>query len=280
MRTDGDFGLQGEPPTHPELLDWLAIRFIDSGWDVKSLLKLIVTSSAYRQSSNFTPQLRKLDPENRLLARGPRYRLPAELIRDQALALGGLLVEQVGGKSVKPYQPPGLWEAVSYNGNQTYLADDGADRYRRGIYTYWKRQAPPPNMLALDAPTREVCTTRRARTNTPLQALVLLNDPVFVEAARGLALRIMRESSSDTSARVRFAFRTATSRLPTTAEAATLERLYLQQREAYRDRESDAAAVSSLGEPKSLDGLDAGDLAAWTVVAGVLLNLDEVVTQN
>ncbi|MBA4018424.1 MAG: hypothetical protein C0483_14755 [Pirellula sp.] len=280
VRTDGDFGLQGEAPTHPELLDWLAIRFVKSGWDVKSLFKLLVTSAAYRQSSHFTAQLREHDPENRLLARGPRYRLPAELIRDQALALGGLLVEHEGGESVKPYQPPGLWEAVSYNGGQTYVTDEGEDRYRRGIYTYWKRQAPPPNMLAFDAPTREVCTIRRARTNTPLQALVLLNDPVFVEAARGLAVRTLRDGPSDTASRVRFAFRIATARLPTPVEADALERLYLRQRKAYRERKPDAAAVSSIGESPKVEGLDAEEVAAWTAVAGVLLNLDEVVTQN
>jgi hypothetical protein len=280
VRTDGDFGLQGEPPTHPELLDWLAVRFVESGWDVKALLKLLVTGAAYRQSSNFTIALREQDPENRLLARGPRYRLPAELLRDQALALGGLLVERDGGASVKPYQPPGLWEAVSYNGDQTYDADEGDDRYRRGIYTYWKRQAPPPNMLAFDAPTREVCTIRRARTNTPLQALVLLNDPVFVEAARGLAVRILRDSPSDTASRVRFAFRTVTARVPTAKESETLAMLYMQQSQAYRDRRADAAAVLQAGESPAIDGLDAGEVAAWTVVAGVLLNLDEVVTQN
>lgn len=280
VRTDGDFGLQGEPPTHPKLLDWLAVRFVDSGWDVKALLKLIVTSAVYRQSSNFTPQLRERDPENRLLARGPRYRLSAELLRDQALSLGGLLVERIGGPSVKPYQPPGLWEAVSYNGEQTYEVDPGDDRRRRGLYTYWKRQAPPPNMLAFDGPTREVCTIRRARTNTPLQALVLLNDPVFVEAAHGLAMRIVREGPADVAGRVSFAFRSTTGRDPTNGEADQLRRLYERQRVEYGRRAADAAAVLATGEAPVDDKLDRSELAAWTAVAGVLLNLDEVVTQH
>jgi hypothetical protein len=280
VRTDGDFGLQGEPPTHPELLDWLAVRFVESGWDVKALLKLIVTSAAYRQSSNFTPQLRELDPENRLWARGPRYRLPAELLRDQGLSLGKLLAERVGGPSVKPYQPPGLWEAVSYNGEQVYVADHGDDLYRRGIYTYWKRQSPPPNMLAFDGPTREVCTIRRARTNTPLQALVLLNDPVFVEAARGLATRILREAAADVEARVRYGFRTTTGREPTSAETAALRNLVERQQREYRRRVADAAAVLRTGESTVDAKLDPSEVAAWTAVAGVLLNLDEVVTQH
>jgi hypothetical protein len=276
VRTDGDFGLQGEPPTHPELLDWLAVRFVESGWDVKALLKLIVTGAVYRQSSKFTLVLRERDPENRLLARGSRYRLSAELLRDQALSLGGLLVERIGGPSVKPYQPPGLWEAVSYNGDQTYEPDQGDDRRRRGLYTYWKRQAPPPNMLAFDGPTREVCTIRRARTNTPLQALILLNDPVFVEAAHGLATRIVRERLTDVPARVQFAFRIATGREPTKSEAEQLCRLYEQQREEYGRR----AAELKTGQSKVDAEIDRSEIAAWTAVAGVLLNLDEVVTQH
>jgi hypothetical protein len=214
------------------------------------------------------------------LARGPRYRLSAELLRDQALSLGGLLVERIGGPSVKPYQPPGLWEAVSYNGEQTYEVDPGDDRRRRGLYTYWKRQAPPPNMLAFDGPTREVCTIRRARTNTPLQALVLLNDPVFVEAAHGLAMRIVREGPADVAGRVSFAFRSATGRDPTNGEADQLRRLYERQRVEYGRRAADAAAVLATGETPVDDELDRSELAAWTAVAGVLLNLDEVVTQH
>jgi len=280
VRTDGDFGLQGEPPTHPELLDWLAVRFVESGWDVKALMKLIVTSAAYRQSSNFTPLLRERDPENRLLARGPRYRLSAELLRDQALSLGGSLVERIGGPSVKPFQPPGLWEAVSYNGDQSYETDHGDNRYRRGLYTYWKRQSPPPNMLTFDGPTREVCTISRARTNTPLQALVLLNDPVFVEAAHGLATRIVRDGPMGVSERAQFAFRIATGREPTKSEAEQLCRLYEQQRKEYDRRTTDAADVLKASGAKLDVESNRAEIAAWAAVASVLLNLDEVVTQH
>ena len=280
VRTDGDFGLQGEPPTHPELLDWLAVRFVASGWNVKAMLKTIVLSSTYRQSSNFTPTLRERDPDNRWWARGPRYRLPAEALRDQALSIGGLLAERIGGPSVKPYQPPGLWEAVSYNGEQTYVPDRGDDLYRRGIYTYWKRQAPPPNMLTFDGPTREVCTVQRARTNTPLQALVLMNDPVFVEAARGLAIRVLREAPPDVESRIAFGFQTATGRRPTLTEQATLMRLFQKQFTEFRRRAADAAALLKTGEAEVDRQFDSSELAAWTTVASVLLNLDEVVTQH
>ena len=242
-------------------------------WDVKAMLKLIVTSATYRQSSNFTPALLARDPENRLLARGPRFRLPAEVLRDQALALGGLLVERIGGPSVKPYQPPGLWEAVSYNGDATYEADHGESLYRRGLYTFWKRQSPPPGMLTFDGPTREVCTVRRPRTNTPLQALVLLNDVTYVEAARGLATRMMREGKE--RHRVRFppgdrsfaeergsrraARATSTSSSPSSAPNPNRRALLLKS-----------------GESPADPALDACELAAWTMTASVLLNLDEV----
>ena len=173
VRTPNDFGLQGEAPSHPELLDWLAVRFRDGDadnkpWDIKGLLKLIVMSATFRQSSHFTPDLLARDPENRLLARGPRYRLPAEILRDQALAVGGLLVQRIGGPSVKPYQPPGLWEAVSYNGETVYEADKGESLYRRGLYTFWKRQSPPPDILTFDGPTREVCTVRAPAHGHPV----------------------------------------------------------------------------------------------------------------
>ncbi|HEV7225998.1 MAG TPA: DUF1553 domain-containing protein, partial [Pirellulales bacterium] len=182
VKTTNDFGSQGEAPSHPELLDWLAVEFVRSGWNVKAMQKRIVTSAAYRQSSRAAAALVERDPENRLLARGARFRLPAELIRDQALAIAGMLTGTVGGPSAKPYQPDGLWEAVSYNGDYSYVQDHGPALYRRGLYTYWKRQSPPPGLLAFDAPTRETCVVRRSRTNTPLQALVLLNDPTYIEA--------------------------------------------------------------------------------------------------
>ncbi len=191
VKTVNDFGSQGEAPSHPELLDWLAIEFVRSGWNVKALQKRIVMCAAYRQSSRARRNWSQRDPENRLLARGPRFRLPAELIRDQALAVSGLLTDKIGGPSVKPYQPEGLWEAVSYNGDYSYEQDHGSDLYRRSLYTYWKRQSPPPALLAFDAPTRETCVVQRSRTNTPLQALVLLNDTTYIEAARVLAQRAM-----------------------------------------------------------------------------------------
>ena len=183
VKTIEDFGVQGEWPSHPELLDWLATEFVRTGWDVKAMQKLIVTSAAYRQSSKTTPELMQRDPENRLLARGPRFRLPAEMIRDQALFAAGLLMEKIGGPSVKPYQPDGLWKEVTMQGLD-YMQDKGDDLYRRSLYTYWKRTVAPPMMTNFDAAGRETCVVRETRTNTPLQALNLMNDVTFVEAAR------------------------------------------------------------------------------------------------
>jgi hypothetical protein len=280
VRTVNDFGLQGEAPSHPELLDWLAIEFVRSGWDLKHLLRLMVTSATYGQASAFTPELLAIDPENRLLARGGRYRLPAELIRDQALYLGGLLVEGPGGPSVKPYQPAGLWEAVSYNGDQTYEQDHGAALYRRSLFTFWKRQAPPPALLIFDAPTREVCTTRRPRTNTPLQALVLLNDVTHIEAARGLGTRMAHAAGGDPARGVRQGFRQATGRWPEDDEAAALESLYCRQLAAYRDRPEAARALAHQGELAPDPAIDPCALAAWTLTASVLLNLDETITRH
>ncbi len=196
VKTSEDFGTQGEPPSHPELLDWLAAEFVESGWDVKSLYRKMMLSATYRQSSTVRPELKR-DPQNRLLARGPRFRLDAETIRDQALFVSGLLVDQVGGPSVKPYQPAGLWEAVGYTGSNTveFHQDHGEALYRRSLYTFWKRTSHPPNMAAFDAPNRESCTVRRERTNTPLQALVLMNDPHFVKASRQLAERVLMEEN-------------------------------------------------------------------------------------
>ena len=190
VETPEDFGTRTPVPEHRDLLDWLAVRFVESGWDVKQLLRLIVTSATYRQSSVATPALLQRDPENRLFARGPRFRLPAEMIRDQALAVSGLLVQKIGGPPVKPYQPPGLWEAVSYNGELSYQPDRDEGRWRRTVYSFWKRTAPPPGVQLLDGPTRETCVVRRPRTNTPLQALLLLNDETYVEAARALAASV------------------------------------------------------------------------------------------
>ena len=276
VRTVNDFGMQGEAPSHPELLDWLALRFIESGWDVKAMLKLIVMSATFRQSSDYTHALLARDPENRLLARGPRFRLPAETIRDQALAVSGLLVRSIGGPSVKPYQPPGLWEAVSYNGESSYVTDSGAALYRRGLYTFWKRQSPPPGMMTFDAPTREVCSARRPRTNTPLQSLVLLNDVTYVEAARALATRMMREKSQ----RIEFGFHAATGRVPSPKEVAALQRHFDEQLAAFRQRPADARELLKNGETPADPAFDACELASWTLTAALLLNLDEVLNQH
>jgi hypothetical protein len=278
VKTVNDFGSQGELPSHPELLDWLAVEFVRSGWDVKAMQKRIVTSAAYRQSSRVGRELAERDPENRLLARGPRFRLPAELIRDQALAIAGMLTDTVGGPSVKPYQPDGLWEAVSYNGDYSYVQDHGAALYRRGLYTYWKRQSPPPGLLAFDAPTRETCVVRRSRTNTPLQALVLLNDPTYIEAARVLAERTMQQAATAED-RVRYAFRRATCRPPEADELVALVKLYEQERASFSARPQAAAELLAVGEWPRDESLDPIEHAAWTSVMGVLLNLDEVVTR-
>lgn len=279
VRTSNDFGLQGEQPTHAELLDYLAVRLRESGWNIKALLKLMVTSAAYRQSSAFTPELATLDPENRLLARSSRHRLSAEALRDQALAVSGLLSPTIGGPSVKSYQPPGLWEAVSYNGDQSYVPDHGEGLYRRSLYSYWKRQSPPPGILTFDGPTREVCQLRRPRTNTPLQALLLLNDTTYAEAARKLAERIVREAGADGERRLEFGFRLVTGRLPKPTETAALRKLYDAEFAALGKNPATIKERLSVGESEVDKSLDPRELAAWTAVAGVLLNLDETVTR-
>jgi hypothetical protein len=280
VKTVEDFGAQGEAPSHRELLDWLATEFLRSGWDVKRMQKLIVTSATYRQSSKIAPELRARDPENRLLARGPRYRVDAEVVRDTTLAVSGLLVEKRGGRSVKPYEPPGLWEAVSFNNAQKYVPDKGEGQYRRSLYTYWKRQSPPPNMLLFDAPTREYCSVRRSRSNTPLQALALLNDPQFVEASRAFAQRIMTEGGKEEKDRVAFAFRLATARRPTADEAKVLLDVFHQQLADFgRDKEA-AEKLLKVGAFKANSGLDAAELAAWMTVASMIFNLDETLTKS
>jgi hypothetical protein len=281
VKTAENFGSQGEPPSHPELLDWLAAEFVHSGWNVKSLQRLIVTSATYRQSSKVSAKLLARDPENRLLARGPRFRLPAEMIRDHALQVSGLLVEHVGGPSVMPYESPGLWEELAFGGGfsaQQYRQGSGDDLYRRSIYTYWKRTVPPAALNTLDAPDREACVVRRSRTNTPLQALVLLNDPTYVEASRRLAERIM-ENSSDENGRIEFAFRTATARVPTAAEIEILRKLFHQRRAAFRQGSTAALALLGVGESKRNNEFDPAELAAWTIVASAILNLDETITR-
>jgi hypothetical protein len=286
VRTAEDFGSQGEPPSHPELLDWLARRFVASGWDVRAMQRLIVTSATYQQASHITPELLKRDPENRLLARGPRFRLDAESIRDQALLHAGLLVNHMGGPSVRPYQPPGLWEEGAFDptGNrwsaQRYEQDTGELLYRRSMYTFWKRTAPPPAMLVFDAPERTRCVVRRDRTNTPLQALVLMNDPTYVEASRGLADRILREAGPDDSERMQFAFRVVTSREPSASELATMLQLLERQLAKFEADPASAVELLAVGESPRDSSVDPTALAAYTTVASVLLSLDEVLTKN
>ena len=219
VKTVEEFGSQGDWPSHPRLLDWLAVDFMENGWDVKRLIKQIVTSETYRQSARATPRQLAIDPENRYLSHGPRFRLQGEFIRDNALAVSGLLVPKIGGPSVKPYQPPGIWNEVSLNGNLRFKQDRGAGLYRRSMYTYWKRSAPSPSMTIFDAPTREKCTVRRSTTNTPLQALVVMNDPQFVEAARFMAERVMTTQET-VEKRIEYAYRLATARVPTPAVKA------------------------------------------------------------
>ena len=281
VKTVEDFGFQGDWPSHPKLLDYLATEFIRSGWDVKHMQRLIATSATYRQSPHVSPELLRMDPANRLLARGPRFRMNAEMLRDNALAISGLLVDKLGGPSVNPYQPQGLWKEVSYDGGLEYQQDHGAALYRRGLYTYWKRQSPPPAMLAFDAPTRETCTPRRSRTNTPMQALVLMNDPTYVEAARVLAQRMMTDvDNSDASGRVQFAFRLATARPPEPQETRILINVYRDQLAEFRNKKRDALRLVEVGEfPRDLS-LDTAELAAWTTVAGMIHSLDETVTKD
>jgi hypothetical protein len=286
VKTAEDFGTQGEYPSHPELLDWLAVEFRESGWDVRKLVTLIVTSATYRQSSAITKELYAKDPENRLLARGPRFRLQAEFLRDQALAISGLLNDEVGGKSVSPYQPAGLWEELMSRSDganwtaQTYTQSHGKDLYRRTMYTFWKRTCPPPSLATLDAPDREVCVVRRSRTNTPLQALVLMNDPTYVEASRKLAERMLKEGGVTPEARIAFAFKLATARTPTEKETAVLKRVYETQHTRFAKDKPAAEKLLKVGEAPRDEKLDAIDVAAWAMVANAILNLDEVVTRN
>jgi len=280
VKTTEDFGMQGDAPSHPQLFDWLATEFIESGWDMKRVQKLIVTSAAYRQSSKLTPELYAKDPENRLLARGPRFRADGEVLRDSALVIGGLLVQKAGGRSVKPYEPPGLWEAVSFNNSQKYVPDKGEGQWRRSLYTHWKRQSPPPNMLLFDAPTREYCVVRRPRTNTPLQALTLLNDPQFVEAARGFGYRMMREGGATAESRIAYGFRLATARKPSKAEIKVLQDVFNQQLSEFQANKEATEKFLSVGSWKADNSCDPAELAAWATVASMILNLDETVTKG
>jgi hypothetical protein len=261
------------------VLDWLAVEFVENGWDIKDILRQIVGSATYRQSSSPAPHVLEKDPNNRLLAHGPRFRLEAEMVRDQALMIGGLLSRKQGGASVYPPQPNGLWRAA-FNGQRTWATSAGEDRYRRGLYTYWRRTVPYPSMAAFDAPSREICTLRRISTNTPLQAFVTLNDPAYVEAAQGLARRIVAEGGQSIEDRSAFALRLALSRPPHAAQIDQLAALYRSELDHYRRDPKAAAemATEPLGPLPS--GYDVSELAAWTVVSNVVLNLDGVLTKR
>jgi hypothetical protein len=282
VKTTEDFGAQGEPPSHPELLDWLAVELRESGWDVKALLRRIVTSSTYRQSSRLTPDLLRRDPDNRLLARGPRLRLSAEMIRDQALAASGLLVERLGGPSIKPYQPAGLWRELA---DVEYRRDRGEDLYRRGVYVYWKRTVAPPGLLTFDAAGREACNVRDTRTNTPLQALNLLNDVTYAEAARVLAVRVLRSGKGD-SERLTLLFRLVLARQPKADELAILASGLARHRAHYRGDRRSARQVVAAGDAPGAAALDPtvqvdpAEQAAWSALAAVVLNLDEAITRE
>ncbi len=285
VKTAEDFGSQGEWPSHPQLLDWLATEFMESGWDVKGMQRLIVTSAAYRQASHITPELLERDPANRLIARGPRFRLDAEAVRDSALAISGLLYETVGGPSVQPWQPAGLWEDVSFAmgkgtfGDEMYKQSEGTDNYRRSMYTFWKRTSPPPNLSLFDAPEREFCVSRRERTNTPLQALTLLNDPQFVEAARAFAERLMKEGGPTLRDKATYAFQLSTARRPTEREVAILVDAYRAGLEEFKADQNAVDGLLAVGLFEHDPSLDRSELAAWSTVASLLLNLDETISK-
>jgi mono/diheme cytochrome c family protein len=280
VKTVEDFGSQGELPSHPELLDWLAVEFQSNGWDTKALLKTVVMSATYRQSSGITPQLLQRDPDNRLLARGPRFRLPAEMIRDQALFVSGLLVEQLGGPSVRPYQPAGLLKDMVFSNMADYAQEKGAGLWRRSLYTFWKRTVLNPGMQVFDATAREQCTVRDTRTNTPLQALNLMNDVTYVEAARLLAERMMLVGGSEPQRRLAWAFRAVTSRPPDEVERRTLVENFNAQLAHFRGHPREAEKLLLIGERRNDARLDAAELAAYATAASLILNLDEAITKQ
>lgn len=280
VKTSEDFGVMGDRPSHPQLLDWLAVEFVESGWDVNHMLKLMVTSATYRQSSLVSAQKLSKDSENRLLSRGPRYRLDAELVRDQALAVSGLLRRDVGGPSVKPYQPSGLWNVVAITGSNTrhFKRDTGGKLYRRSLYTFWKRTSPPPSMAAFNAPTREQCTVRRERTNTPLQALVLMNDVQFVESAKYLADHTLSRLT-DHEARAASMFEEVLRRPPTGEETTEIAEMASSFRAVFQASPDDANELLKAGEVAVGDVADPAELAAWTLVASTLMNRDDFVNK-
>ena len=288
VKTAEDFGSQGELPSHPELLDWLAVEFRDmhNGWQVKRLIRQLVNSATYRQSSAVSESLVAKDPENRLLARAPRFRLQAEFLRDQALFISGLYDGRIGGHSVSPYQPAGLWEELMSRSDgakwtaQKYEQSHGIDLYRRTMYTFWKRTSPPPSLATFDAPDRETCTVRRSRTNTPLQALVMMNDPTYIEASRKFAERILSEGGTTTDERLVFAFRSITARKPIAAELAVLRTVYEKQLSRFRAFPDAATSLLRIGESPAAPNFDPAELAAWAITASTILNTDEAVTRG
>ena len=285
VSTPADFGAQGALPTHPELLDWLAVEFIESDWDTKYLIKKLVMSATYRQRSSTSPKLLNQDPNNTYLSRGPRFRLQAEFIRDAALQVSGLLSDRVGGPSVKPYQPAGLWKEVSHYGStpataQVFVQDKGEKLYRRSMYTYWKRTAPPPSMLTFDAPNRELCTIKRESTNTPLQALVLLNDPQFVEASRHLASRVLQEIPSDESERIQTIFNLVLNRDADSFELNLLKNRLREEYQHYEEHPDEAIALLSVGDSAYDKNLNITELACWTILSSVVMNLSENITRG
>jgi hypothetical protein len=274
--------MQSTLPSHPELLDWLAVDFASRGWDVKDLIRGIVTSRTYRQSALASPELLKRDPRNELLARGPRFRLSAEQIRDEALFVSGLMVERIGGPSVKPYQPGDLWRQISHYGSspatsQTFVQDHGEKLYRRSLYTYWKRTLPPVNLAVFDAPNREVCAIGRASTNTPLQALVTLNDAQFVEAGRAFAERLAKVAGND-DAKLTEGFLRATGRKPVEQELTVLRGTLERERKRYRADSAAASALLATGESPRDASIDPAEHAAWAQTCSLLLNLSESLT--
>ena len=281
VRTPGDFGYQGEFPTHPALLDWLATEYVRQDWNTKAMLRLMVTSATYRQSSVFPEHLRERDPENRLLARASRWRLPAEMIRDQALAASGLLVEYIGGASVKPYQPKGLWAELSFQSKSRttdyYVQDTGSKLYRRSLYTFWKRSVPPPGMTTFDAPGRNACTLSRSRTNTPLQALALMNDVTYIEASRVLAEQALLSAEETWAARIEFAFRRLLARSPDPFEAEILRESFGKRLSHFQQHRHAAQKLITAGDSKANASLNEAELAALTAVVMNILNLDETI---
>jgi hypothetical protein len=278
-RTLDDLGSQGEWPTSPQLLDWLACEFMESGWNVKHLVRIIVSSQTYRQSSVATAELLARDPENRLMARQGRFRMDAELVRDNALSISGLLVPKIGGPSVKPYQPPGYWENLNFP-TREYVAEVGESQYRRGLYTWWQRSFLHPSLLAFDAPSREECAADRTRANIPQQALVLLNDPTYLEAARALAARILKEGGADVPSRLDWAWRQALGRKPREDEVAAARTVLEKHLTQYTQDPAAAQALLKVGLAPPPQGIAPAELAAWTSVARVLLNLHETITRS